>query len=392
MAGTLGSKPDKNRANDVTSDRRGGDSSRDQTNPSVSTKESDIDYIQGSIHDYKQRLRGLEYHNDHLVEANQRLEDELRDFESQTEESNRDIAFVDQDLGATRFHAPNEDTMTNTQLVQEFTQVLKSVDSLVKDLDSWYHDSIHVPLSTSKVRAITETFSGDIGKEEVAFFLTGALHAKKGLGDIFRVLMHYYACSSLLEHVFRPFVPGGRGDETTTLLNIQSLVQEKEPQSSSGRWRALTYRTALESRSTSWHTAPATQFAEHFNHILETFANLKLDGKAFRSAAERTETVFKIATDFKDKAMMMCTEMDFHVYLPSSKQRINPTVMNEVWSGRPSETVSLGVGLGLEIYRRRQKGSGSTQEKYIAVRSVVIGSRSHLFPPARSYIASFLGM
>lgn len=388
---SLNPKSDRNRSTDGLLDESGGNSNRDQANSSVSTIKSEIDHIQVSIHDCKRRLRDFEYHSDRLVEANRRLEDELRDLESQTGETNREISFVDQDLGVTRFHAPDEDTMTNAQLVEGFKQVINSVHSLVKELDSWYYNDIHISLSASKAKAISETFNGGIGKEEVDPFLSGALHANKDLGRIFRALMYYYACSSLLEHVFEPFIPGRPSEETIVLLEAQYFVQEMESQSSSGRWRALTYRTALESRVTSWYTAPASQFVEYFSHILHIFGNIQLNDQKYRSAVQFTENMFKVATDFKDSAMMMCTDVNFRVYLPSSKQKVDPTRMEEVWSSRASETVSLGVGLGLEVYRYRQEVSRNVEKQYIAAHGVIIGNRSHLFPSARSYIAAILG-
>ena len=344
------------------------------------------------INHENEELLAYRHHIKKREHENAQFEGQIRSMRIHVQQVKEEIVAVQQDLDATRSHAPDEGMMFEKELIHEFRNVTKSVDDLVQDLCSWFYPYTDKAPSESRTREITERFRGEEGRKDVDMFLACAVHTDMPMKPIAEALFNYYLCSSLMANVFEPFLPGKRNEDTAIFLSMQSKVQKMESQDNNGRWRALTYKTALEPRHEAWCMDAATTFLQRLSHILTVLASTDMSETGFSEVHRRTVAIFNHAARFKDMAMTRCTEVDFWVYLPFGNTDITTFSINETMtSKKPSKKVVLGVGMGIEIFRYADKGStGRFREAYCPVLSSVIGDQSQLFVrPSRSILSFF---
>jgi hypothetical protein len=59
----------------------------------------------------------------------------------------KDIDSVNQDLAATRAHAPDEGTMLKGEIINEFVEVTRCIDDTINTFLEWYGRRVDKPLS-----------------------------------------------------------------------------------------------------------------------------------------------------------------------------------------------------------------------------------------------------
>jgi hypothetical protein len=317
----------------------------------------------------------------HLEHKIQSTKAELSTSESRNQETKNEIETVNQDLMATRAHAPDEGTMQKGELINEFVAFLGLFDKLMDDFHAWYSHFLAKGLSDRRVGMIREHFQGNERMKDPDKFME--LRAGQSSKFITRPLLCHYLCSALSEQVFRPFLPGKRPDDfdSKALCEILRTIQAGESQDRAGRWRALTYKQALlkEHRDTAWCTDAATWFVREAFHLMGLVTGIEPPDDVFQSALTSTTQIFDAAALFKDKAMKICTEVDFLVYVPESHWKFDQGIMAEACKSTvASRGVILGVGLGLQLSCNVQNGSKYVREYEFPILASAVGEKSAL--------------
>jgi hypothetical protein len=145
------------------------------------------------------------------------------------------------------------------------------------------------------------------------------------------------------------------------------------------------YKQALaqEPRDTTWCADIIARFVQEAFHLMGLITDAEVRDNLFQSALTSTTQIFDAAAIFKDRAMKICTEVDFMVYVPDSSGKFGRGAIGEVCKSTvPSSSVILGVGLGLELSCNVQKGSRYAREYQYPITASAIGEKSPLIQQA----------
>jgi hypothetical protein len=289
---------------------------------------------------------------------------------------------VNQDLVATRAHAPDEGTMLKGEVIDGFVEVGKCMSDIIKFCIARCSSRINRQLSPMRAGQIREYLRGKPNMQDSDKLVELADGCNLQL--VTQILIWRYLSLALEQFVFQPFLPGeAQGDKAAQVFfDILDTAQHHESQDRSGRWRALTYKHALSlsPRDEGWCVEPATSLVNDISGLVTVVNESKLTNEELEAAFQLIWRMFNTAAQFKDKAMMICTDVDFMVHLRRGGERFNPGYMREACKGGgSSKRVVLGAGLGLQLARNLQKESTVERGYEHPIPAQVIGDENGLF-------------
>lgn len=292
-----------------------------------------------------------------------------------------EIATVEQDLSATQAHAPGEGTMSTEDLIKGFDEIGKRINDIMCAFKQWYTPYADRPLSEHRARAIVDYLQASVFMKRAVPFVQLAIG--HNLATITEGILYHHLSFALMGAVFYPFLPGAkRGDpEMLTLRQMQEEIRNKQPQDHTGRWRALTYKHALEQqpRHDTWCTGFVTMYIQEVSNLLKIVTGHDINNESLDIAGKITMQTFNLAAQFKDRSMTLCTETDYCVFMVHSGHECDSAFMEECYEGkRPSTEVALGTGLGLDLNTSIRDGEDYRQECKSAVRAPFLGNRGIL--------------
>jgi hypothetical protein len=330
------------------------------------------------IEDQNRELLSLWHRIDHEEEEIQFNDTKKLALMSRIQELRTDYNNAKRDTAAAAAeeHATENDRMERQELINEFSRLLKAIEYLQSRCESYI--GMEKKLSKDQAHAILKHLGGDKSRRNDAEFVELAMDRSPPLRHIVGCLLRRYLDSALLAHVFEPFVPG---TSTNFLSETRFQVQKVESQSTSAQWRSLTYKYSLGMREKNWSAGPAAQFTQELERLLHAAGQGQLPTHAVEAANQITTQTFEAAAQFKDRAMLRCSEFDFYIYTPFDDGNFYPEVMSEVHPSRwmvSSSRVILPVGLGLIICKSIQENSKTVQRYEYPILASVIGDSSWL--------------
>lgn len=313
-------------------------------------------------------------------EENQAVRDDITSLESRNAGIQKKITYIEEDLAVIRHYAP-EMSVGKKEVYRDFLNFLEFLNSFHLSCERVINPS--GGMSEAQAQALREEFKGEGKGGAEADFVRRYAHRGNASPPLINVLLRHHFASYLMDHVFKPFLPAYMdGGTQTTFADIHETMYTKEPQNRSGPWRAMTAKHLMHSRASDWCTEPVLAFVSRLRFLAGIFNPIPVPEATFEAAIHMANLTFEEAAKFKDTMVMRFTEAEAKVYLPCDGDGFAVNLMSEVYSEtgyRGSNTVVIGVFLGLKFAPALDEDLRTTSHAEVAIPAGAIGDRSYLF-------------